>query len=124
MTRPAELGIMIRQTAMFIAADPETITITPAATKLADGAGGFTETPGTPFERTVRLIPQSDKVPEVSTWEGTRARIEYILLDVPDGRPLLPTGSVFDWRGRTWKIHQAHDKPDYEFKADVIVHDG
>lgn len=124
MTRAAELGIMIRHTAQFIAADPETIMVTPAEARLADGAGGFTIQKGEPFERTVRLLPQSDKVPVISTWEGTRERVEYILLDVPEAKLLLMKDDTFAWRGQVWKISQIHDKPDYEFKADVVLYGG
>lgn len=113
--------MMVRQTAAFIAADADVITVLPQAGRTADGAGGYIETPGVPFERTVRLIPQSDKIPVNASWEGSREAVEYVLLDVPEAALLLLKDDRFSWRGQTWKISQIHDKPDYEFKADVIL---
>lgn len=126
MTGPAaELALMIRQTQAFVNADPETIVITPAVSRVSDGAGGHQLVPGTPFEHVCRLIPQGgdqkSKVPTVSTWEGTRAVSEYVLLDVPSAAELIYKGDTFTWRGQTWKVLQIHDKPDYTFKADVVL---
>lgn len=121
MISALELQICTTQTAAFVAADAETIVVTPAPTRVSDGAGGHTLTAGTPFEEIVRLIPQSDKVPVVGTWEGTREKVEYILISVPDAANRLFKDSVFSWRGQSWKISQIHDKPDYEFKADVVL---
>lgn len=120
MISAVEMAIMSRQTDAFVAADAETITVTPKPTRTADGAGGYTLTDGAPFDLTVRLIPQSDKVPVTDTWEGTRPRTEYILIGNPDLALQLSKDDVFAWRGAEWKISQVHDKPDYEFKADVI----
>lgn len=124
MIAAGELAIMVRQTASFVAADPESIAVTAATTRVADGAGGHTETPGAPFTTTVRLIPQADKVPTVDTWEGTREKVEYVLIAVPAEGARLTKGSIFGWRGQSWRISQVHDKPDYAFKADVVLDAG
>jgi len=116
--------MLVKGTVAFVAADPETISITPPAARVSDGAGGYTTTDGTPFAATVRLIPQSDKVPVVATWEGNREKVEYILIGHPDLRATIVKGSTFAWRGQEWRIAQLHDKPDYECKADVILHGG
>jgi hypothetical protein len=121
MISAAELEIGIRQTEAFVAADAETIAVTPAPGIWSDGAGGHTKLQGEPFEEVVRLIPQSDKVPVVGTWEGTRAKVEYILIAAPDAGTRLTKGSVFFWRNARWRIEQIHQKPDYEFKADVVL---
>jgi hypothetical protein len=119
----AELAIMVKQTAAFIAADAETIIVTPT-TRASDGAGGHTKTAGTPYSEVVRLIPQSDKVPLLTVTEGTREKVEYILLALPEQAPRLKAGHVFSWRSQDWKISAVHDKPDYEHKADVVLHVG
>lgn len=121
MISAVELEIMVRQTEAFVAADAETLTVTPKPVRTSDGAGGHTLTDGQPFDITARLIPQSDKVPVADTWEGTRARVEYILVGHPNLALQLSKDDVFQWRGQSWKIQQIHDKPDYEFKADVIL---
>lgn len=115
------LEVLTKQTLAFVAADPETITITPAGTKVSDGAGGHTVGAGTPFSQTVRLIPQSDRVPLLSTWEGTREKVDYVLLADPAARATINVGATFPWRGRKWKVTAIHAKPDYECKADVVL---
>ena len=124
MTSPAELALLIRQTRSFRDADAEEILVTSPVSHVPDGAGGFVSTSGVPFTETVRLIPQSDKVPVTTTWEGSRATVEYILLSTPDTKDRIAKGALFDWRGRKWRVAQVHDKPDYEFKADVILNVG
>jgi hypothetical protein len=119
-----ELDIMVKQTAHFIAADPETIVVTPEATRESDGAGGTVKVDGMPYDQVVRLIPQSDKVPVVSTFEGTREKVEYILIALPEQAEYLQAGAVFYWRNQHWLISQTHDKPDYEHKADVVLNVG
>jgi len=119
-----ELAFALKSTAAFIDADAEDITITPAETAQSDGAGGRTRVQGEPFQATVRLIPTSDKVPVTTTWEGSRENVEYTLMALPEMRLLLTKGSTFQWRGQTWLITAIHDKPDYECKADVILHVG
>ena len=113
--------IMTKSTLAFIEADPEAIVLQRPGAATSDGAGGKTTVPGTTLECVVRLIPQSDKVPTTVTWEGTRSAVEYILMADPALRPEITKGSTFDWHGKTYRIAQIHDKPTYEFKADVIL---
>lgn len=116
--------IMTKSTLAFIEADPEALVLQRPGTVSSDGAGGKITANGTPLECVVRLIPQSDKVPTTATWEGTRANVEYVLMADPALRPSIPKGSTFEWHGKTYLIAQIHDKPTYEFKADVILHVG
>jgi hypothetical protein len=115
----AELALQITMTEAFILADAVEIQLL-RREKVSDGAGGFTlsdpqELPGV---QTFRLIPQSDKVPEVSTSDGRRANVEYILLALPDAD--LQRYDLFDWEDIRWEIAQIHMKPDYERKGDVV----
>lgn len=124
MTSPVELALLIRQTQAFVDADAEEIVLTPRLGNWPDGAGGYTKLEGDPTIETVRLIPQSDKVPLLQTWEGTREKVEYILISVPTAAARFTKGSTFVWRSQVWKISAIHDKPDYAFKADVVLHVG
>ena len=114
----AELDLQIEGTQAFILADAEDL-IFKRRSKVSDGSGGFKF--GAPIvlsEQTGRMIPQSDRVPEISGSNGKASKPQYVLL-------LMPSADVqrydqFVWRGVTWEIAELHDKPDYELKGDVI----
>ena len=115
--------LMESQTAMFIDSDPELITILPRRTQVPDGAGGWTNVEtfnNTPIK--VRLIPQSDKVPEVTPMEGRRKATEYVLLALPGTD--VQRYDRFSWRDQVWQVDQIHDKPEYELKGDVVLYVG
>lgn len=124
MSAATELAALAAGTRAFVAADPEIITLQNPVARVADGAGGWTETAGPDYIETVRLIPQSDKVPVTATWEGAREKVEYVMMAEPEARDRIEKGATFIWRGQTWLVAQLHDKPAYEFKADVILHAG
>lgn len=117
-----ELEIHKKHTRDFISADPETLAVVNPAQKLSDGAGGYTVVKAEPVDVWCRLIPQTDKVPMTEGGTGDRSRIEYILLAMPDAP--VQRYATFDWRGKTYSVEAVHEKPDYEFKADVIIHEG
>lgn len=113
-----ELELQTAATRTFILADPEDLVFTRQA-KVPDGAGGFIETPNAPLAmQTGRMIPQSDRVPEITASDGRSARPEWVLLMEPDAD--MQRYDRFTWRGIVWEIAQIHTKPDYELKGDVI----
>lgn len=115
--------MQVLQTQRFINADPEQIQIIPEGEKVSDGAGGYTDTPGQPaLPITVRLIPQSDKVAIAAASEGSYEKTEYVLMAMPDTP--FKKDDLFDWRGDRWRISAVHDMPEYEKKADVVLHAG
>lgn len=123
MISALELKVMSAQTQAFIAADAEDIQVRPRITRVSDGAGGWVEPVEPPLlPVTVRLIPQSDKVPEAAVSEGRRSVPEFILIAMPGTN--LDRYDVFSWRGKEWEISHIHEKPEYELKADVVLHVG
>jgi hypothetical protein len=123
MISTKEMEAMVRITRAFIAADSSEIVIAPRTSRESDGAGGWRNVPGEPLPAiSVRLIPQSDKVPAAIAVEGARPVPDFILMAEPGAD--IQRYDTFHWRGRTWKIDFIHDKPDYELKADVIVDNG
>lgn len=115
---PVELEMQVAATRAFILADPEDLVFL-RASRISDGAGGFL--PGTQVEiatQTARLIPQSDKVPEVTGSDGRHSVPEWILLMEPDAD--LKRYDRFSWGGNEWEVAQIHLKPVYELKGDVI----
>ena len=123
MLSATELEIQSAITQAFILADPESI-IFQRRTQTADGAGGFILGAPAPLSnaQTVRLIPASDKVPEVSTSDGRRARPELVVLAPRDVDRAKYDQFTYD--GRTYEIAEIHDKPDYERKGDAVVYAG
>lgn len=123
MISQRELKIMSRQTEAFINADFEDIQIEPRVNRVSDGAGGWVETPALPLPPIrVRLVPQSDRVPAAVSPEGTRPTPDFVLVAMPGAN--IERYDKFDWMGKVWEITYLHEKPEYEFKADVVVHAG
>lgn len=121
MISAVELRFLTAQTKAFIDADFEDIVIEPREIKTSDGAGGWVNTTSAPLPALrVRLIPQSDKVPEATSLEGRRPVPEYVLVALPGSD--IQRYDRFVWRGITWEIAQVHQKPEYELKADVVLH--
>lgn len=118
-----ELAMAKRQTQAFINADVESIVIEPRVERVSDGAGGWVEQPGAPLPPiSVRLIPQSDAVPAAAALEGSRPTPDFVLVAMPDAD--IQRYDRFSWRDKVWDIEYVHEKPEYEFKADVVVHAG
>lgn len=118
----SELAIQTTMTEAFILADAEQVVFS-RRTKLVDGSGGFTFTTAPLANaQTVRLIPASDKVTEVITQDGQRARPQYTLIGMPTLD--IKKYDLFTWRGSTWEVVEVHMKPDYEKKGDVILYVG
>lgn len=114
----AELEIHRAATREFILHDPEDLVFL-RNVRTSDGAGGFVETADAPLAtQTGRMIPQSDKVPELTASDGRSARPEWVLLMEPDAD--MKRYDRFTWRNILWEIAQIHTKPDYEMKGDVI----
>lgn len=121
MISDVELRILSAQTKAFIDADVEEISILPREVRTEDGAGGWILETGAPLPAIrVRLIPQSDKVPEASSLEGSRRAPEFVLVAMPGED--ITANDRFEWRGNMWEITQVHDKPEYELKGDVSLH--
>src|SRR5690606_24143628 len=101
-------------------ADRVTLGVTHRS-RVPDGAGGFRweVLNEIPVEVTGRMIPQSDKVPEVQSNDGRWARIEYILMCMPGED--IRRYDTFSYKGREWQIFQLHLNPEYELKADVVI---
>lgn len=118
MLNAVELQLQTAATVAFILADPEEIVLV-RRTKTSDGAGGFTiGSPASLVEQTARLVPQSDKVPEITGSDGRSARPEWVIMMEPGSD--MARYDRFTWRGAEWEIAQMHYKPDYEVKGDVI----
>lgn len=115
-----ELALQISATEAFVLADAETLSMQ-AWDKTADKAGGFKLTKdGLPRDITARLIPQSDKVPEIQTSDGKYARIEYVLMATPGTD--VRRYDTFLHEGELYRVEQIHRKPEYEIKADCVMH--
>jgi hypothetical protein len=118
-----EYSVNVRMTQAFIAADATDIVIRPRTSRVSDGAGGWVNVPGSPLAPiSVRLIPQTDRVPVATAVEGRRANPEMVLMAHPDAD--IQRYDTFDWGGKTWKVDFIHDKPEYELKADLVVDNG
>lgn len=118
MLSAVELELQTAATRAFILADAEEIALV-RRTKTSDGAGGFSwSVVGTLVEQTARLVPQSDRVPEIVGSDGRSARPEWVIMMEPGAD--IARYDQFVWRGNTWEIAQLHAKPDYEIKGDVI----
>lgn len=110
-------------TEAFINADPVSIVLVPV-NKNDDGEGGFKMEPGAPLEaQTLRLIPQSDVMPSVTTPDGIQLLPTYVLLGMHDAT--LPRWSLFSLGGVDFII-TSPTRPDfrtidnaYEAKVDV-----
>ncbi|QPX62562.1 head-to-tail stopper [Arthrobacter phage Wollypog] len=123
MISDAEYNMQLRQTRAFIAADSTDIVINPRTARESDGAGGFRDVAGEPLAAiSVRLVPQSDKVPVAAVVEGRRAIPEMVLVALPDAD--IRRYDTFVWGDKTWKVDFLHDKPEYELKADLVVDNG
>lgn len=113
-----ELELQITATRAFILADAEDIVLI-RQNRQPDGSGGFTY--GSPVEiatQVARLIPQSDKVREVTAGDGRMAMPEWVIMMEPGSD--MERYDTFTWRGDEWEIAQIHTKPDYQMKGDVI----
>lgn len=122
MISAAEMQAHLAQTRAFVAADVEEIVFEHTERVRNPATGGYKDVVTTSDLQRVRMIPQSDKVPQVVAPEGTREQPEYIVCGMPDAK--FNKGDTFAWRGQTWRITQLHDKPDYIRKGDVILHNG
>lgn len=121
MLASAERTAQRRVTAAFIAADPVVLGMR-RTTKIPDGAGGFVQLSldEAPLIEVIgRMIPQSDKVLEVQSNDGRWARIEYVLMCMPEAD--IARYDIFSYKGREWQILQLHLAPEYELKADVVI---
>jgi hypothetical protein len=118
MMNAKELEIQMSATRAFILADPEDLDLT-RSVRVSDGAGGFETSTETPLAtQTARMIPQSDRVMEVTGSDGRRAVPEWVVMMEPGSD--MKRYDRFQWRGITWEIAEIHTKPDYELKGDVI----
>lgn len=121
MTTEVEINRL--NTKAFIDADPISVIITPVV-KEDDGGGGHKRTPGTPLPaQTLRLIPQSDVMPTVTTPDGVQLLPTYVLLGEHTAN--LPRWGEFSLGGVDFII-TSPTRPDfrtidhaYEAKVDV-----
>lgn len=113
-----EQEILAQGTWAFILADPVSLQLR-RRNRNEDGAGGFSITDGTwVAAQTFRLIPRSDKVPEVTTSDGKTAQPEFTILGTPES--IMERYMRFLYNGRTYEIAQVHNGPAYERKGDVV----
>lgn len=122
MLASAEGAAQRRISDAFIAADSALLLVS-HRTKVPDGAGGFqftVDNPDDPAEVVGRMIPQSDKVPEVQGNDGRMARIEYILMC--SAGTDVRRYDTFEFKGRLWEVLQIHLGPEYELKADIVLY--
>lgn len=113
-----ELDLQMSATRAFILADAEDVNFL-RSVRTSDGAGGFVSGPEVMIAtQTVRMIPQSDKVLEVTGSDGRRAIPEWVILMDPGSD--MKRYDRFTWRNIVWEVAEIHTKPDYELKGDVI----
>lgn len=118
ITNATELAVNRRNTAAFIAADPETIALTPRA-RTKTGTGGYTWTDLPPRE------PQDFKVVERNSNAITRTRVaggeqaeeEFTLVGNWDA--VVAEHDVFTLRGQDWEVIQVDWFNGYEQRAQV-----
>lgn len=117
MLSPNELAAQIRSTEAFVDADPVDLSIY-RSTRVSNGAGGYVKsTPALTGTVRCRLIPQSDRVPEVSTLDGRLLRPKFVLMASPGVN--VERGDTFTF-GSEYEIAAVHEGPEYAFKADVV----
>lgn len=118
MLSATELSLQMKTTSAFIEHDAVDLIIN-RRSRIDDGEGGVVVGPESPVGMVrARLIPQSDKVPEVSTSDGRLLKPEFVLLCMP-GQD-MERYDVFSWHGGEWEIISIHEGPEYEMKGDVV----
>lgn len=112
------LGLLKRGTVAFIKEDPTALLFSrPAITP--DGLGGYLQgDEDATFTETVRLIPQSDKVPVADKTEGQLTVVEYILL--AESSTKVKVHDEFTFKGIGFKVLHKHLAPEYEAKFDIV----
>jgi hypothetical protein len=121
-----ELSTQRKNTTAFIAADPVSLVLTPHD-KETTAAGGYKLVPQEPREAQMfRLIPASDRMPEISNSNGRMANPSYILLGAWDCA--MERWDSFDLHGVTYEIaspvRPEHTDSPYERKGDVVIKNG
>lgn len=120
MLNASEYQAGIKSTKAFIDADVEMIDFD-RRTKIPDLSGGWTFSAPIAFGPIAcRLIPQSDKVPEVSTSDGRFLRPTYVLMTLPT--EALERYDRFSKDGKVYELAAIHAGPMYELKADVVLY--
>jgi len=117
---PLELEMHLQITQRFIEADASQVTML-RSTRNNDGAGGFileNEVPVTPEPITIRMIPRSDRTPELALADGRILRPEFAILGMPDVD--IQRYDEFFWDGVRWQVAHVHPLPVYEKKGDVV----
>jgi len=122
MTSLAENSVQRSLTAAFIAADPLTVTLT-RRLRVRNDAGGYDEATTNLPPQTVRLIPSSDRTPQIETADGRNSLPVFTLLAMPDAD--LKIGDTFRLSdGCEYQLEGAifpmHTESAYEKKAGVI----
>ncbi len=121
---PVELNAQRQSTRAFIAADPLTLPLYRIA-KAATPSGGFRKiVPAEPDvgEQVFRLLPTSDRTPEVRTSFGRLVVPTYTLLAQFDAN--LRRWDQFEYEGVRYECAVVRSVPmvnPYEVKADVVV---
>ena len=113
---------MLKGTQAFIEADGTDLSVS-RKVKVSNGSGGYTTGPETvhgPFR--VRLIPQSDRVPEVVMSDGRLMRPKFVILGMPGTD--IRRDDVLVWKLKQFVVAAVHDGPEYEFKANVVQNGG
>lgn len=121
ISNPAELAMQRRQTAAFIEANHEVITLIPQmATKT--GTGGRTTADGdarTPQK--FQVIERMSTARTDSRVSGGKKRVEeYTLLGLYDA--VIEPGDRFDYLGDQWEVQELEWDNGYERRAAVMRH--
>ena len=113
-----ELEVMRKQTREFIAHNPVTITFSRGGIKIADGAGGYTTTVGTPIDpQTFRIIPQSG-ANATRNVDGEEVRPDYVLIGEWDADITMDDSFTLD--GRNFDVVFIRLDRSYETWAEVM----
>lgn len=121
IANPTELRVQRRNTAAFIAVDPETIVLTPREkTRTTTGGTVWTELP--PREPQVfKIIPRS-QTGAVSidnrVGGGTMQEIEFTLLGNWDAQ--IGPHDIFRHDGAQWEVFEVDPSNGYEQRAQVV----
>lgn len=120
MLSQTEYTIGVKSTQAFIAADYEDLVFS-RTSRVSDGEGGWTNvTPVSFGPLRCRLVPQSDRVEEVSTSDGRSLRPSFVLVALPTED--LQRYDRFDYKGDTYELASVRPDPEYALKADVVLY--
>jgi hypothetical protein len=120
ITNPTELAVNRRNTAVFIAADPDSIVLTPR-TKQKTGTGGFSFVEGEPrVPQDFHIIPRNNGTGTTPTRVagGQMREVEFTLMGNWDAQ--IAANDIFDHDGARWEVLSVDPPNGYEILAQVV----